>query len=93
MQCGCTIALTLVPLAQHECHWKLSKDQAVVWGFQMRSVKIDKCKPRGWHPAEPDQTTSQHTPGMQILHTIKHVSDAQKDINLQPGSSTAGKHS
>lgn len=28
-----TIALTLVPLSQHECSWKLFKDQAVVWVF------------------------------------------------------------
>lgn len=42
-----TIALTLVPLSQCECGRKLFKDQAVVWVFQMRSIKIDKCKPRG----------------------------------------------
>lgn len=77
-QCGCTVPLTSVP--SHK-HWKLSKDQAVR-DFQMRSIKIDKCTPRAWCPAEPDQITSQYTPGMQILHTIKHVSDAQKDINL-----------
>lgn len=85
MQCGRTIALMLVP--SHN-HWKLSKDQAVVWDFQRRNIKIDKCKPRGWCPAEPDQITSQYTPGTQILHTIKHASDAQKDINLRAGFST-----
>lgn len=53
-----TIAFTLVPLSQQECGWKLFKDQAVVWVFQMRSVKIDKCKPRGSCPTEHDQITS-----------------------------------
>lgn len=81
-------------ISHSHSHWKLSKDQAVVWGdFQMRSVKIVKCTPRGWCPAEADQITPQCTPGMQILHTIKHVSDAQKDVNLQPGFPTAGKGS
>lgn len=47
-----------MPLSQQECGWKLFKDQAVVWVFQMRSVKIDKCKPRGSCPTEHDQITS-----------------------------------
>lgn len=91
LQCGCTIAFMSVPLSQP---LEAFQGPGCCLGFSdERSVKIDKCKARGRCPTEPDQRSSQNAPGRQILHTIKHVSDAQKDINPQPGFSTPGEHS